>query len=64
MLIFDFYGRGLIKKKTGQAFAIKKIQKGLQEEEKARTRPAEAKKGKDRKIERARGIENKKKTIT
>ena len=37
------------KKQSGQAFAIKKIQDGSQEEKKARTRPAAAEKGNDRK---------------
>ena len=38
---------------------MKKIQDGSQEEKKARVRPAEAEKGKDKKIERARELENK-----
>ena len=42
-----FFGK---KKRSGPAFAIKKIQ----EKKKARIRPAEAEKGKGRKIERAR----------
>ena len=60
---FDFYGGGggkrddILKKKiVRNGLRNKKIQDGSQEEKKARTRPVEAEKGKDRNIERAREI--------